>query len=126
MSRPTLIDLNPVELKYYPFMIGLGKYNGICNDVDDLSTKICVPSKTTDINVQVFNIITRINEAKTLMKQISCNYKCKFNSTTCDSNWKWNNDKCQCECTWKNIIVQILAHIFVRIVGIQIVFMMIL
>ena len=28
MVRPTLIDLNPVELKYYPFMISLNKYTG--------------------------------------------------------------------------------------------------
>ena len=31
MVRPTLIDVNPVELKYYPFMIGLNKCNGSCN-----------------------------------------------------------------------------------------------
>ena len=40
--RPTLIDLNPVELKYYRFMISLNKYNGSCNV---LSPKICVPIK---------------------------------------------------------------------------------
>ena len=28
MVRPTLIDLNHVELKYYPFMISLDKRNG--------------------------------------------------------------------------------------------------
>ena len=31
MVRPTLIDLNSVELKYYPFMISLNKCNGSCN-----------------------------------------------------------------------------------------------
>ena len=31
-------------------------------------------------------------EAKTLVKHISCDCKCKFNSITCDSNQKWNND----------------------------------
>ena len=31
MVRPTLIDLNPVELKYYPFMISLDKCPGSCN-----------------------------------------------------------------------------------------------
>ena len=31
MVRPTLVDLNPVELKYYPFIISLGKYSGSCN-----------------------------------------------------------------------------------------------
>ena len=38
--RPTLIDLNPVEVKYYLFMISLDKCNGSCNF---LSLKICVP-----------------------------------------------------------------------------------
>ena len=31
MFRPTLIDLNPVELKYYPFIITLNKRKGSCN-----------------------------------------------------------------------------------------------
>ena len=30
MVRPTLINLNPVELKYYPFMISLDKFTGSC------------------------------------------------------------------------------------------------
>ena len=29
--RPTLIDLNSVELSYYPFMIRLQKCSGSCN-----------------------------------------------------------------------------------------------
>ena len=33
MIRPILIDLNPVELNYYPFMISLDKCNASCNDV---------------------------------------------------------------------------------------------
>ena len=33
MIRPTLIDLNPIELNYYPFMISLDKYSGSCNFV---------------------------------------------------------------------------------------------
>ena len=31
MVRPTFIDLNPVELKYYPFIISLNKSTGSCN-----------------------------------------------------------------------------------------------
>ena len=29
--RPTVINLNPVELEYYPFMISLDKCTGSCN-----------------------------------------------------------------------------------------------
>ena len=50
MFRPTLFYLNPVELKYHPFMISLDKYSGSCNSVDGLSTKICIPNKTKDTN----------------------------------------------------------------------------
>ena len=51
------------------------------------------------MNVKVFNVITRIYEAKIMIKHISCDCRCKFNSTTCHSNKKsWNNDQCQCEC----------------------------
>ena len=86
--RPTLIDLNPVDLKYYPFMISSDKSTGICNV---LSRKICVPKETKDINVKAFNITTNKNEAKTMRKNISCDCKCKFSSTAYNSIQKWNN-----------------------------------
>ena len=79
---PTLIDLNPAEPNYYPSMVNVDECSGSCNAADDLTTKTCVLNKTKDINVKAFNMITIINEAKTLMKHISCDYKCKFNSTT--------------------------------------------
>ena len=63
--RPTVTDLNSVELNYYLFMISLDKYSRICNSDHDLSVKICVPSKTKNINViKVFNMITNRNQAK--------------------------------------------------------------
>ena len=79
---PALINLIPLDFKY-PFMISLDT----CSDsFDDLSTKICVPSKTEEINVKVFNVITNKNKAKTMIKHISCGCKCKFNSAACNSN----------------------------------------
>ena len=94
--RPTFINLNPIKLNYYLFMISLDKCNKSCDAVDNLFTKICVPSKTKDINVKVFDMITRISEAKTMVKHIWCDYICRVNST-CNSNRTWNNETCQCE-----------------------------
>ena len=60
-------------------MVSLDKCNGSCNV---LSTKICVPKKTKDINVKAFNMITNKNEVKTMTKHIQYYYcKCKLNST---------------------------------------------
>ena len=41
------------------------KCNRSGNATFDLSTKICVSSKMKDINVKVFNMITRTNNGKT-------------------------------------------------------------
>ena len=116
--RPTLIDMNPVELKYYPFMISLIKCTGSC---DVLLPKICVPKETKDINAKAFNM--NKNEAKAMMEHTSCDCKCKFNGTTCNLKQKWNNKTCQCECKnyckcKKDYSCGILAHVFVRIVSI--------
>ena len=38
------------------------------------------------------------NEAETMTKHISCDCKCKFNSSTCNLNKKRNKKSCQHEC----------------------------
>ena len=81
MVRRTIVHTNPVELKYYPFMISSNKCTATCNV---LSTKKCVPRETKDINVKAFNMITNKDEAKAMAEHISCDCKCKFNSTTCN------------------------------------------
>ena len=111
--------LNPIELKYYRFMIRLNKCTGSCNV---LFPKICIPKETKDIYFKIFNMISKKDEVKEMTEHISCDYNCKFNSTKCNSKQKWNNNTCQCECksyhkcekdyTW------ILAHVFVRTVSI--------
>ena len=52
LDRPTIIDLNSVELKCYPFMISLDKCTGSCNV---LSPKICVPKETKDTTKYLYN-----------------------------------------------------------------------
>ena len=82
MVRPTLIDMNPVELNFYPFTINLNKCTGICNA---LPPKIYVPKETKDVNFKAFDKITNKDEAKEMSEHISCDCKCKFNSATCNS-----------------------------------------
>ena len=74
MVRPSITDINPVELKYYPFIISLNKCNGSCNV---LSPKICVPKEPKGVNVKALNMITNKDEAKAMTEHISCG--CKYN-----------------------------------------------
>ena len=86
-------------LCYYPFAVNLDEYIGSCNSLNDLSNRVCTPNKIEDLNLSVFNIITRTSESKMLTKHISS--KCEFmiEGRKYNLNKKWNNGKCRCE--WK-------------------------
>ena len=75
MIQPTLIKLHPneysQEFHYYPFAVNLDRCVGICNTLNDLSNRVCVPDKTEDLNLSMFNMITGINELKALTMHIS-------------------------------------------------------
>ena len=66
MIQPTLINLHRNEYSqefcYYPFMVKLDRCVGSCNTLN------CVPNKPEDLNLNVFNMITRINEIKNINK----------------------------------------------------------
>ena len=64
-------------------MINLDRGVESCNAINDL-LKICVPNKTEDLNLNVFNMI---------IKPRSCKCKYKFDDRICNLNQKWNNDK---------------------------------
>ena len=89
-TQPTVINLHPNEytqrLPCFPFAVNLDRCVGSCNTINDLSNKICIPNKTEDSHISVFNMITRINESKTLTKHILCKCKCIFDDRICNSN----------------------------------------
>ena len=72
--QPTLIHLHSneysQEFHYYPFSVKLDRYVGSCKFLNDLCNKVCIPNKTEDLNLSVFNMITGINESKALAKHI--------------------------------------------------------
>ena len=94
----TLINLHPNEYSQefhcYPFVVKLDRFVESCNTLNDLSNKVCVPNKIEDLNLSVFNMITGINESKTLTKPLSCTSKCKLDGRKCNSDQCWNNNKC--------------------------------
>ena len=74
------------KFHYYPFSVKLDRYVGSCNTLIDLSDKVYIQNKTEDLNLSVFNMITVINQSKTLTKNISCDCKCKLDGTKCMLN----------------------------------------
>lgn len=48
-------------------MVSLDRCNGGYNTLKDLSGRLYVENKTKDVNLEVFNIITGINQSKSLV-----------------------------------------------------------
>ena len=101
MIQPTLINLHPNKCnhEFHYYLFKLDRFVGSCNTLNNLCNKVCVPNKTEDFNLSLFNMMARINESKAFTKHTSCKCKSKFDGRKCNSDQWWNVNKCWCE--WK-------------------------
>ena len=80
MTQPTFLNLHPneysQEIHYYPFAVKSDRCVGSCNTLNELSNKVAVSNKIEDLDISVFNMITKINQLETVTKHISCECKC--------------------------------------------------
>ena len=60
--RPKIINVNSNEPILYPCSIKASKCSGSCNNINNPYAKICVPNVIKDLNVKVFNLMSRTNE----------------------------------------------------------------
>ena len=95
--RPEIINFNSNEPVFYPFSIKTSKCRGSCNNINDPYAKICVPDVIKDLNVKVFNLMSRTNETRHIKWHETCKCKCRLDASVCNNKQRWNNDKCQCE-----------------------------
>ena len=63
-ARPEIINVNSNNSVFYPFSIKTSKCSGHCNNINDPYAKICVPDVIKDLNVIVFNVMSRTNEKR--------------------------------------------------------------
>ena len=75
MVRPTLIDINPDELKYYPFMISFNKCTESCN----VYSQKYMFQKKQRTNIKTFNMITNKDEAKAITEDRMMNEMMNLN-----------------------------------------------
>ena len=57
-----------------------------------------VPDSVKDVNVKVFNLMSRTNEARHIKWHQTCKCICRLDAIVCNNKQRWNNDKCRYEC----------------------------
>ena len=58
---PQFVNVNRDEPVFYPFRIKTSKCTGSCNNVNHQYAKVCVPDVVKNLNVKVFNLMSRTN-----------------------------------------------------------------
>ena len=96
--RHEIVDVNSNNPIFYPFSIKINKCSGNCNNINNPYAKICVPDVIKDLNVKVFNLMSRTNETRHIKWHETCKCICRLDKIICNSKQRWNEDKCRCEC----------------------------
>ena len=59
---------------------------------------MCVSDAANDLNVKIFNLMSRTNETRHIKWHETCKCKCRLDASVCNNKQRWNDDKCRCEC----------------------------
>ena len=97
-ARPEIMHVNNNNPVFYPFSIKTSKCSGNCNNINDPYTKICLPDVVKDLNVKVFNLMSRTNETKNIKWHETCKCECRLDAIVCNNKQRWNKNKCRCKC----------------------------
>ena len=97
-TRPQVLNVTGDELVFFPFSIKTSKCGGSCNNINYPYAKICVPDVVKNVNVKVFNLMSKTHETRHIEWHETCKCECKFGDNVCNNKQSWNKDKCRYEC----------------------------
>ena len=84
-TRPQVVNVNGDEPVFFPFSIKTSKCSGSCNNINYSYAKICVPDIVKNLNVKVFNLMSRTNETRYIEWHETCKCECKFGENVCNN-----------------------------------------
>ena len=86
--KQEIINVNSGEPVFYLFSIKTSKCSGSCNNINDPYAKMCVPDLAKNLNVKVFNLLSRANGTRQIKWHETCKCKCRLDANLC------NNKQC--------------------------------
>ena len=84
-ARPLAVNVDSNNPIFYPFSIKVSKCSGNWNNINDPYAKICVPDIIKNLNVKVFNLMSRTNETRFIEWHETCKCKCRLDAIVCNN-----------------------------------------
>ena len=97
-TRLQVINVNSNNPIFYPFSIKTSKCSGSCNNINDPYANIRVPDIIKNLNVKVFNLMSRTKETRFIEWHEACKCECRLDAIVFNNKQRWNKDKCRSEC----------------------------
>ena len=79
--RPEIVNVTSDETVFYPFSIKTSKCSFSCNNINDPYAKLCVPDVVKNMNIKVFNLMSKTNETRHLKWHETCKCKCRLDAS---------------------------------------------
>ena len=83
--RPEIVNVKSDEPVFYPFSIKTSKWIGSCNKINDSCAKMYGPDDVKSLNVNVFNLMSRINDVRHIEWHETCKSKCRLDASVCNN-----------------------------------------
>ena len=80
-ERLEIVNVNSNEFVFYLFSIKTSKCGGSCNIINGPYAKMCVPDVAKNLNVKVFNIMSRANETRHIEWHETCKCRCRLDAS---------------------------------------------
>ena len=97
-TRPEIININSNNPIFYSSSIKINKCSGNCNNINNPYAKLCVFGVIKDLNVKLFNLMSRTNETRYIKWHEKCKCEFRLNAIICNNKKRWNKNKCRLEC----------------------------
>ena len=96
--RLEIVNVNSDKPVFYHLSIKTSKCSGSCNNINDSYAKMYVLDVVKNLNVKVFNLMSRTNETRHIAWHETCKCKSRLDVDIFNNKQRWNDDKCRCKC----------------------------
>ena len=92
--RPEIVEVSSNNPIFYSFSFIINRCSGSCDSINDPFAKICIRDVVKNLNVKVFNLMSRRNESRSIKLHETCNCICSLNKIICNNKQRWNTNQC--------------------------------
>ena len=83
--RLEMININSKDPLFCPYSIKVNKCSGSCNNINDQYSKLCVLDVVKNINLKVFNLISRTNKTRHIKWHEANKCNCRLDTSVCNN-----------------------------------------